>query len=126
MGACGSAFEGGLCFVVPVLIIGTFPLHVFVTCVCGMYCWLLQHFKFPADLVLPVGDVVTVWSGRDADKHEDPPRHLKWTRRNVWNDNGDVGILKDDKGEVKQRADCTPVSADEIVAAKEGNGCVVM
>ena len=84
-----------------------------------------QRFVFPADLELAVGDTVTVWSGRDADKHEQPPRHLKWTRRNVWNDNGDVGILKDSTGEVKQQADCTPVSADEIAATQQ-KPCYVM
>ena len=95
---------------------------------CRVFCAnVAQRFVFPASLVLPVGDTVTVWSGRDADKHEAPPRHLKWTRRNVWNDNGDVGILKDNTGTIKQRADCTPVSAEEVAApGADGNGCSVM
>ncbi len=61
-----------------------------------------------------------MWSGKDADVHASPPHNLKWTRRYVWNDTGDVGILKDATGAVRQQATCTPVSADQVEAEKPG------
>ena len=45
---------------------------------------LAQSFNFPDDLEVAPGAKVTVWSGRHAKEHHNPPTDLYWTRRFVW------------------------------------------
>lgn len=60
---------------------------------------LSQSFNFPDDLEVAPGAKVTVWSGRHAKEHHNPPTDLYWTRRFVWNNNGDTAILVNAEGE---------------------------
>ena len=75
----------------------------------------MQAFTFPAGFTLSRGAVVTVWSGPGSKSHVDPPRHLAWTRRYIWNDKGDKAILVDAAGAKQQEVDCTPVPASDVV-----------
>ena len=59
-----------------------------------------QRFTFP-DVTLAEGQSVTVTSGSDA--RHDPPRFIRWTRRNVWNNDGDPGELYDAGGALVAR-----------------------
>ena len=58
-----------------------------------------QQFSFPDSLVLEPGKRVTIWSGRHAESHHNPPDNLFWTRRYVWNNHGDTAILVNPDGE---------------------------
>ena len=51
-----------------------------------------QRFTLP-NVTLPAKDTVTITSGGDA--RDDPPRYIRWTRRNVCNNDGDPGQLFD-------------------------------
>ena len=54
-----------------------------------------QRFTFPS-MTLAAKATVTVTSGSNA--RHDPPRYIRWTRRNVWNNDGDPGELYDAEG----------------------------
>ena len=49
-------------------------------------------FTFPEDRVLEPGAFVEVWSGRKGNTHE-ASSDIFWTRRFVWNNNGDTSVL---------------------------------
>jgi hypothetical protein len=88
-----------------------------------------QGFTFGEDCVLDRGETVTVWSGPQSSKHKDPPRHLQWTRRYIWNNEGDTAVLFDGEGAVVQKVVCTPVAASEALntvrAVVNGNAIAI-
>ena len=55
-----------------------------------------QWYSFPSGYVLAAGSKVRVHSGKDA--YSNPPSDLLWTRRNIWNNNGDKAVLYDSAG----------------------------
>lgn len=55
-----------------------------------------QTYYFPDGFVLKSKTNVAVWSGGKG-KHE-PPSDLVWTRKNIWNNKGDGGVLFDAQG----------------------------
>ena len=93
-----------------------------------------QTFRFPDNYVLQPGDTVTVWSGPGAAEKEDPPLHLFWTSRYVWNNRGDVAVLLDDEGREVSMVTGTPVKSGTRRTQGQGRGpnqpqgdnCVVM
>ncbi len=56
-----------------------------------------QRFTFP-HIVLEPGETATVTSGRNA--RHDPPRYLLWTKKYIWNDDGDPAELRSPDGEL--------------------------
>lgn len=56
-----------------------------------------QRFTFPS-IELKPGEAVTVTSGRNA--RHDPPRYLLWTKKYIWNDDGDPAELRSPDGEL--------------------------
>ena len=59
-----------------------------------------QRFTFPSMTLAP-GASVVVTSGQNA--RNDLPRYLQWTRRNVWNNDGDPGELYDASGSLVEK-----------------------
>ena len=59
-----------------------------------------QRFTLP-DVKLAPGGTVTVTSGPNA--RDDPPSHIQWTRRYIWNNDGDPGELYDASGKLVAR-----------------------
>jgi len=59
-----------------------------------------QEFTFPSETTLPAGASCTVWSGRGSDQKHNPPVSFFWTKKNIWNDDGDKAVLKDKDGRV--------------------------
>eukprot|EP01126_Amoeba_proteus_P012521 TRINITY_DN1515_c0_g1_i2.p1 TRINITY_DN1515_c0_g1~~TRINITY_DN1515_c0_g1_i2.p1 ORF type:complete len:107 (-),score=15.50 TRINITY_DN1515_c0_g1_i2:53-373(-) len=59
-----------------------------------------QLFRFPDDFQLLPGYTVTVWSGSNADKKNHPPTSLFWTKKFVWNNNGDSAVLYNREGDL--------------------------
>lgn len=96
-----------------------------------------QVFRFPDDLVLPPGKRVTVWSGKTAHRHHKPPFNLFWTRRFIWNNDGDTAVLLNSDNLEVSRITSAPGSGtgqsqddtdeDDGSPAEEGDGsCIVM
>ncbi|MEN2996645.1 MAG: thermonuclease family protein [Acetomicrobium sp.] len=56
-----------------------------------------QRFTFPPIMLEP-GETATVTSGRNA--RHDPPRYLLWTKKYIWNDDGDPAELRSPDGEL--------------------------
>ena len=56
-----------------------------------------QRFTFPS-IELKPDEAVTVTSGKNA--QHDPPRYLLWTKKNIWNNNGDPAELRSPDGEL--------------------------
>lgn len=61
-----------------------------------------QSYAFPAGTTVAPGDSIIVTSGPDA--RSSPPRVLQWTRRYIWNNDGDPGELRDRSGRVVARS----------------------
>ena len=55
-----------------------------------------QTYPFPGGYILEAGASVYVHSGREA--RDEPPTHLWWTARHVWNNEGDEAWLLDPQG----------------------------
>jgi len=78
--------------------------------------WLLvsltgaQSFTYPADTVLKPGATVTVWSGKDAESKNHPPRSLFWTKKYIWNDKGDVAAIYNANGMLVHSSVVHPVN----------------
>jgi hypothetical protein len=56
-----------------------------------------QRFTFPT-IVLKPGETVTVTSGKNA--RHDPPKYLLWTKKYIWNNDGDPAELLTPDGEI--------------------------
>jgi len=56
-----------------------------------------QRFTFPHIMLKP-GETTTVTSGKNA--RHDPPRYLLWTKKYIWNNDGDPGELRSPDGEL--------------------------
>lgn len=75
-----------------------------------------QGYTFEAGVKLARGGVVTIWSGANAQTHHNPSvNHYAWTKRYIWNNNGDSAVLQNASGEVVQEVECTPVAASEVL-----------
>lgn len=57
-----------------------------------------QTYTFPDDFVLNAGASVNITSGSNA--VHNPPKSLKWTGSNIWNNDGDAAKLIDPYGKV--------------------------
>jgi hypothetical protein len=57
-----------------------------------------QVFYFPTNFILKHGETVTIMSGKNA--YNAPPKVLKWTTSNIWNNDGDEARLIDPNGKV--------------------------
>lgn len=57
-----------------------------------------QSYTFPEGYVLEPGAWVRVHSGPDATENQ--PSDLRWTRRYIWSDDGDVAVLHDGVGRI--------------------------
>ncbi|WP_427339908.1 lamin tail domain-containing protein, partial [Caloranaerobacter sp. DY30410] len=55
-----------------------------------------QIFNFPDGYILKAGATITIASGKSTGD-------LKWTKKYIWNNDGDTGILYNDKGEEVSR-----------------------
>lgn len=80
-----------------------------------------QVFEFPENLVLEPGKRVTVWSGAHAESHHAPPEHLFWTRRYVWNNQGDTAILVNPAGEHVSTVTGVPAAMSDASSAPNGS-----
>ena len=88
-----------------------------------------QKFTFPEGVVLSQGQSTTVYSGKGADQHHRPPHHLFWTKRFIWNNDGDSATLLDVDGNQVQHVTGEPLALDEVDdALKEGDkdNCTIM
>lgn len=56
-----------------------------------------QVFNFPSGTVIPGGQIIKVMSGPDA---QPGTNTLVWTKRYIWNNNGDPGVLYDSAGNI--------------------------
>lgn len=64
-----------------------------------------HRYRFAPLVLLPAGAALRLWSGRGTDD----ARNLYWGRRQaVWNNSGDVAILRDPGGVERARAVCVP------------------
>ena len=99
----------------------------------------MQKFNFPEGFKLAPGAKVTIWSGPDADKMHNPPRHLRFSRAYVWNNKGDAALLTNTEGVVVARLDGSQARPGRTDAGRlggrrrvrsitggSGSGCVVM
>jgi len=78
-----------------------------------------QRFVFPKGSVLKCGTTVTVWSGKDADKRQHPPTSLFWTKKFIWNNEGDSCALYNAEGDVVSTHSEFPVNiASHVAPAK--------
>jgi len=59
-----------------------------------------QSFTFPSGTVIPAGGTLRVVSGRNA---QAGPDTLVWTRKYIWNNDGDPGVLYDAQGNLVSR-----------------------
>jgi len=59
-----------------------------------------QYFKFPSGSVLAKGACASIWSGKESDKKHHPPGSYHWTKRFIWNNNGDSAALYNSHGEL--------------------------
>ncbi|GAW92764.1 hydrolase [Calderihabitans maritimus] len=59
-----------------------------------------QTFTFPSGIVIPAGGSLKVVSGPNA---QTGPNTLLWTKRYIWNNNGDPGALYDAQGKLVSR-----------------------
>lgn len=57
-----------------------------------------QTFYFPNGFILKAGMQVRIWSGKNA--IDNPPTDLKWTGAYIWNNEGDPGVIYDDRGNI--------------------------
>jgi hypothetical protein len=74
-----------------------------------------QVFTFPAETILQPGCTITVWSGKGADKKENVPYSLFWTKKHMWSDSGDTAVLKDaDDNEIDQVEEKPIVYSSEV------------
>ncbi len=69
-----------------------------------------QQFIFPEKTILESGSSTVIWSGKSSDQKNLPPHSFSWTKRNIWNDAGDVAVLlkSDGKTEVSS-LDVSPI-----------------
>jgi hypothetical protein len=64
---------------------------------------------------LVAGSTITVWSGKEADKKECPPNSMFWTKRFMWNDNGDAAALYNASGSLVSYQQYFPVKVKQFV-----------
>ncbi len=60
-----------------------------------------QRYWFPYGYILAPGASVRVHSGPDA--RDNPPGHLRWTGKYIWNNAGDIGDLRNSAGQLVDR-----------------------
>lgn len=60
-------------------------------------------FTFPDGYVLPAGRIVRIWSGGGSGG---PYRELAWTRRHIWNQDGDRATLRRPDGRRVDQRTC--------------------
>lgn len=71
-----------------------------------------QKFTFPEKTILDSGSNTVIWSGKNSEEKSLPPHSFAWTKRNIWNDEGDVAVLLKNDG-------TTEVSSLEVRPPKD-------
>jgi len=75
-----------------------------------------QRFVFPKGTVLKCGTTISVWSGKEADKRQNPPTSYFWTKKFIWNNDGDSCALYNAEGDVVSSHSEFPVTIASHVA----------
>ena len=69
--------------------------------------------------ILKGGSTVTVWSGRDSNQRDHAPSSYFWTKRFMWNDNGDAAALYTSDGSLVSHCQYFPVKVPKNITPPE-------
>eukprot|EP00005_Dracoamoeba_jomungandri_P004469 CAMPEP_0174252714 /NCGR_PEP_ID=MMETSP0439-20130205/2080_1 /TAXON_ID=0 /ORGANISM="Stereomyxa ramosa, Strain Chinc5" /LENGTH=257 /DNA_ID=CAMNT_0015333301 /DNA_START=28 /DNA_END=801 /DNA_ORIENTATION=- len=73
-----------------------------------------QTFLFPENTILKAGQSIVIWSGPESDQKVGP-FSFSWTRRYIWNDNGDTAALYNKAGNlVSKRVEFPNVTPSHV------------
>jgi len=62
-----------------------------------------QHFVFAEGTVIKAGQTINIWSGKNSDKRNNPPFSFAWTKRFIWNNEGDSAALYNNAGDLEDK-----------------------
>jgi len=62
-----------------------------------------QHYVFSEGTVIKAGQTINIWSGKNSDLRNNPPFSFGWTKRFIWNNEGDSAALYNNAGDLEDK-----------------------